>query len=78
MAITEQLAEFAEFAKRLEAERGEEVSLDEAMREWQAIDHAELAILRERYASYQAGERGRPVDEMMAELRTKHVAKYGR
>lgn len=77
MAILEQLEAFADFAKRLEEQRGAEVTLDEAMREWQCIDHEEVAILQERIASYEAGERGRPADEVMAELRTKLVAKFG-
>ncbi len=77
MAIAEQLEEFAAFAKQLEQLRGEEISLDEAIKQWQEIDHNELTILKERYASYQAGERGRPAEEVMAELRSKIVAKHG-
>lgn len=69
MAVTEQLEVFNAFARRLEQERGEAISLDEAMQAWQEIDHAEIEVLRERYASFLAGEHGRSVDEFLAERR---------
>lgn len=66
MTATEQIDEFSAFAKQLAEQQGDNFSMEEAFRQWQAIDPAEVAILRERLAS---GEPGRPVDEFLAERR---------
>ena len=69
MTATEQIDGFTAFAKQLAAEQGDEFSLEDAFRQWQAVDHQEVEILRERLASVDAGEQGRPVDEFLAERR---------
>ena len=69
MTAAEQIDGFSAFAKQLAQEQGEDFSLEDAFRQWQAVDHREVEILQERIASYDAGERGRPVDAFLAERR---------
>lgn len=77
MALGQEIADFTAFAMRLEQERGRGLSLDEAYQQWREIDRREVALLKERLASYDAGERGRPADEVMTELRAKLIARHG-
>ncbi|MEM9352176.1 MAG: hypothetical protein AAGA92_04110 [Planctomycetota bacterium] len=69
MTITEQIEGFTEFARRLAAQHGDQLTLDDIFRQWKEVDPAEIAVLRERLASYDAGERGVPVDEFLAARR---------
>ncbi len=69
MTATKQIDDFSAFAKQLAEQQGDNFSMEEAFCQWRGIDHAELEILRERLTSYDAGERGRPVDEFLSERR---------
>ncbi len=77
MAISEQIANFTAFARLLAEQKGDNISLDDAYQEWKEIDPDEVALLQQRLDSYDAGERGRPAEETMAELRQRLLAKFG-
>ncbi len=76
MAIQEQNLNFEAFAKCLAEQSGEEISLQDALEMWESIDEDAMAI-QAAINSYEAGERGRPADEAMAELRAKLKQKHG-
>ena len=78
MAITEQIADFTAFARLLVHQEGENLSLDDVYQQWKEIDPDEVAILQNRLDSYDAGERGQPANESMAELRKRLLTKLGR
>ncbi len=78
MAISEQIEDFAAFARLLAEQKGDAITLDDVYQQWKEVDPHEVAILQERLDSYDAGERGRPADESMAELRQRLLAKFGR
>lgn len=70
MATLEQFADLANFAANLpEAERTA-LSVDEIYDRWRAERdfHVEVEALREALEDYQRGERGRPADEVIADL----------
>lgn len=78
MDISQQLADFTAYAQLLANEQGGNLTLDDAYEQWKSIDPQELATLRDRLRSYDAGERGRPASESMADLRNRLLAKYGK
>lgn len=67
--LQQQIEDFTTFAKQLAEEHGEHLTLDQAFEMWRQVDQAEVDLLRERLASYDAGEKGLPVDEVIAEVR---------
>jgi len=67
MTITEQIDDFSAFAKRL-AEQGEGLSVRDALEIWESRDEDAQAI-QEAIDSYEAGERGTPAREFLAEVR---------
>ncbi|MEM6654541.1 MAG: hypothetical protein AAF596_01935 [Planctomycetota bacterium] len=69
MSLTEEIDGFAEFARSLAEQQNGELTLDDAYQKWKAIDPQEIEVLTERLASYNAGERGRPVADFLAEAR---------
>lgn len=75
MNINEQINDFSAFAKRL-AEQGEEISVRDALELWESRDE-DVQAIQEAINSYEAGERGRPAHEVMAELRAKLKEKHG-
>ncbi len=77
MSITQEIDLFASFAKQIAEQQGQELTLDDAYQQWRAIDQTEIEVLRQRLESYDAGERGRPANEVMDELRLKMSRKYG-
>jgi len=78
MAITEQIADFTAFARLVAEQEGDSISLDDVYQQWKEIDPNEVAILQERLDSYDAGERGQPANESMAELRKRLLTKFGK
>ncbi len=67
--ITQQLEAFNAFAQRLAMQRGEGLTLDEAYSQWKSLDPGEVRELDRRLAAYDAGERGRSVDEILSARR---------
>jgi len=75
MTVTEQIDDFTAFAKHLADQQGDEFTLEGAFQQWQSYDPQEVETLRQRLASYDSGERGRPVDEFLAERRAARANK---
>jgi len=69
MTVTEQIDDFTAFAKRLAQQQGEVFSVRAALDIWEAIGDDTHAI-QEAIDSYEAGERGRPADDFLAERRS--------
>ena len=77
MSLPDQIADFTAFALLLADQQGDEVTLDDAFQQWKEVDQSELAVLQSRLRSFDAGERGRPANESLDELRSKLLDKYG-
>lgn len=71
MTASEQINAFNEFAKTVIAQEGEQLSLEEIQDRWWEKQHQDedLAAIQVAVDSYEAGERGRPADEFLAERR---------
>ena len=71
MTATQQVDAFNEFARALIAQEGEQLSLEEIHQRWWDQQHRDedLAAIQAAVSSYESGERGRPVDEFLAERR---------
>lgn len=71
MTASEQIHSFTTFALALTKQEGEHLSLDEIYQRWWQENHAgdDLVAIQEAVDSFEAGERGRPADEFLAEQR---------
>jgi len=71
MTASQQIDAFTEFARAIVAQEGEDISLDRIQDLWWEERHRDedLAAIQAAVDSYKAGERGRPVDEFLAERR---------
>ena len=76
---TDELREFHRFLTDKLSNGGAQLSPEEVLAEWRQdhpepeVDEEEVAAIQEAIDDMVAGDRGRPFDEVMAELR----AKYG-
>ncbi|MEM9185418.1 MAG: hypothetical protein AAGB00_02855 [Planctomycetota bacterium] len=73
MSTADQIDDFAAFAHQAVAAGHEQLSIDELYDRWreQRTRDEDLAAIKAALASYDAGERSRPADEVIAELRAK-------
>ena len=68
--------DFDAFIRHLAAQPGEAISVQEALRMWDSRE-ADAAAIQQAIDSYEAGERGRPAEQVMAELKAKLQKQYG-
>ncbi|HWY87935.1 MAG TPA: hypothetical protein VNX28_14485 [Gemmataceae bacterium] len=75
---SDELREFHDFLGEKLANGGANISPEEALDQWRILhpDSEELteslSAVREALADMASGDRGRPVDEVLAELRSRH------
>lgn len=76
MSATEQLERFTAFARAITRAEGEEISLEEIYSRWWEEQHrdADLAAIEEAHRDYENGDRGRPVEEMLADFRRERAS----
>lgn len=76
MTLSEQLDQFNAFAHRLVQQLGDELTIDEVYGKWWSDHHQseDLAAIKEAHAQYEAGERGRPVEQILADWRARREA----
>lgn len=72
MALSDQIADFNQFAHQFVAQYGDEaVSLDTVIEHWQSLRSDDIVAIRAALKSYDAGERGISAEEAMAKLRAR-------
>lgn len=73
MTTIEQLNDFSRYAKQIVEQEGKELPLDVIFDRWHRESFAEedLRRIQASASDYEAGERGRPVDEFLSEFKTK-------
>jgi len=75
MTTIEQLNDFSRFAKQVVEQEGKDLPLDVIFDRWHRVAFAEedLQRIQASASDYEAGERGRPVDDVLSELKAKRA-----
>lgn len=78
MATIEQFAELTLYVATLPEEERKTLSVDEIYDRWRAesSQQEDIEAIREAITDYENGDRGRPAEEVMAELRSELNAKH--
>jgi hypothetical protein len=70
MATIEQIDDLNHFIETLPQSERDSLSMDEIYERWreQAFKHDDLLAIKASVRDYESGERGRPVDEFLADI----------
>lgn len=76
MASIEQIQDFNRFVEQLPDAEREHLSMDEIYDRWRQLAFADedVAAVRKSLDDFEAGERGEPAEDVLAEFRAKRAA----